>query len=155
VSESSQVDAWWHGARGQQLLIADGWVGEHPGDGGDVAHMLLHPAGHGAAGEMRALATALGLPRADTPVEITRVPTATAAAWIDTDSVVHLHGPGTQLVERPVDGMWWATATTRGYVALSVGMDPLLWLPGDWETLDQYLDRRHRYHLGLVDVLRA
>lgn len=62
-----------------------------------------------------------------------------------------LHGRSiTPGANRPVDGSWWSAATTRTYIALSIGMDPLHWHRGDWPTLDRYLDRRHRYYLGLV-----
>ena len=35
------------GQSGEQALVMTGWIGEHPGDGSDVAHLVLHPAGHG------------------------------------------------------------------------------------------------------------
>lgn len=153
MSESAQADAWWLGAGDQQQLVATGWVGEHPEDGGDVAHLLLHPAGHRSAEPMRRLAQALTLTQADTAAPITTVDYDVATAHVDHDSVLHLYGRGgTELIERPVTGAWWSAAARRGYLVLSIGMDPLHRRDGDMAALDGYLERRHRYALALVGL---
>jgi len=147
---SSRIDALAVGQAGERQLMCTGWVGEHPQGGGDVAHLLLYPAGHGVADRMRTLATGLGLGPGDQPLR--HLDREEVHAWLDDDSHVHVQGPGGEVAERPVPGAWRSAATTRGYLVLSIGMDPLVWRTGDWDALDRWL-ARGRHQLGLVDVV--
>lgn len=148
----SQVDALLLGQAGERHVMATGWIGEHPVDDGDVAHLLLYPAGHGVAGKMRTLAEGLGLGAADAGVPLVEVDPDHAHAWLDEDSHVHVQGPGGEVAVVPVQGAWWAAATTRRFLVLSIGHDPLTWRAGDFAALDRYLARTSRYHVGRIEV---
>lgn len=146
----SRIDALVAGQPGERHVMSTGWVGEHPGDGGDVAHLLLYPQGHGVTAHMRTLAAGLGLGPADEPLRELRPDEV--HVWLDDDSRVHVQGPGGEVAARTVHGSWWSAATTRGYIILSVGMDPLVWRTGDWTALDRWL-ARGRHQLGMVEVV--
>lgn len=125
-----------------------GWVGVHPHDGGDVAHLLLYPTTAGppdVAAKLRVAAGLYGLRTGappTVPAEVTSV--AVTAGWVQL-----LHA-GQLVVERPITAEWSAVAATRGLVLLSLGEEPY---DGRADTLDPYLDRmlrRRRLHVALV-----
>ena len=103
------------------LLAGTGWIGEHPVDGSDVAHLLLYPAtafDPDTAVKVAALAVVWGM------VDATAgEPVPTPDLWVDADARV-LHQPGmTTAFDAPVD--WWTAATAHGLVVVSLTSLPL------------------------------
>lgn len=138
------------GQAGERLVTTTGWVGEHPGDGDSVAHLLVHPTGHGAAEKMRRLAGMLGLARADTnPDQPVDVPPDTTWATITNTGAgetLWLHYGHEAWIQRPVDPDWTTPARARRYIVLTLGTDPLHTI----RDVDAYLARSHRIHLGII-----
>ena len=98
------------------LLAFTGWVGEHPRDGSDVAHLLLYPATSfdpDSAAKVSALSVVLGMVDATADE-----PSVTADVWVDLASRV-LHQPGMSTVfDAPAE--WWAAATAHRLVVVSL-----------------------------------
>lgn len=144
-----RVVADLHGQLGEQQLAITGWVGEHPGDGGDVAHLLVHPHGHGVADKMRALGVILGLAVDGAPAQ---VPPDTT--WIELDEPpgwARIHHGDAAWIGRPVASDWLDVARARHMVVLSLALDAGNVTAG--APLDRYIDsqvRRGRLYLGLV-----
>ncbi|HEY0638373.1 MAG TPA: DUF5949 family protein [Pseudonocardiaceae bacterium] len=125
-----------------------GWIGEHPGDGGDLAYLLLYPAGHGGrrvAEKMTAAAGLYGLrPGAPAPVPAEVADVTVAEGW------AHVRSGGTAVAGIPVTADWTAAATGRGQVAVAMGAGPYDGRPA---ALDDYLAgelRRGTLHSGLL-----
>lgn len=133
------------GQASERRVALTGWVGEHPLDGGDIAHLLLYPAGHGIAREMRRLADLLGLapalagPPTEVPPDTTRM--TVEHGW------ARLHYGDTAWLRRPVNPEWSDAALARHVIMLTVGQDG--WT-GRTADLDRYLARGQRLHLGLI-----
>jgi hypothetical protein len=126
-----------------------GWVGEHPADGSDVAHLLLYPGAPGIMEGMELLAETLGLVRSDSPQMVSVDPSAAMVTISQHPPVTHLM-VGDQEVTRPVSEEWVAAAAAHGLVVLSLGVDPLSAV--SIEALDAYTERRDRVWVGLVPV---
>lgn len=124
------------------------WIGEHPVDGSDVAHLLIYPMGHRVADRMRALAGLLGVGPADGAGLVEVAPDTTWLSCMGREVGVHygesawLHGP--------VTAEWAVVAAARGWVILSVGLDG--WT-GRTADLDRYVSRPSRLYLGRVRVV--
>lgn len=135
------------GQDSDRVLMLTGWIGEHPGDGRDIAHLLLYPAGHGVAAKMRALADMLRLAPALAgapkliPPDVTHVQLA--------DGWARIHSGDSMIVERPVPGEMASVALARQQIVLTVGQDGYTGRPQD---LDAYLGRIKRLYMGLVPV---
>jgi hypothetical protein len=136
---------------GEQLLMMSGWIGEHPDDRSDVAHLILYPAGHGVADKMRVLADVAQLARGDA-AHLPDVDPDAAALGISReggDVWAQLYLGGTLAAERPITEELAAAAEAQRWVILTMGQDP--W-DGRTATLDRYLGRTHRLHLGRVPL---
>lgn len=135
---------------GEQRVAATGWIGEHPADHGDVAHLLLYPLGHGIAAQMRAFATGIGFAPALAGPPVT---TAVVHLTLDPD------GPHVQLrdvddtlvLERPVSDDWATVATDRGYVMTTIGQDGHT---GRAAELGAYLARGKRLYMAALVALQ-
>jgi hypothetical protein len=128
-------------------LDMTGWIGEHPVNGRDVAHLPLYPNDHGIDTEMSQVASALGLASAvDGPAS---VPVEQARVTIRGDIVHVLFGDHGTLV-RPVQADWVQAAQDQGIVMVTCGMDP--WTGSDVDDLDPYLSRTDRLFIGLLRV---
>lgn len=134
------------GLPGPRDVALTGWIGDHPADGSDVAHLLLYPVGPGTAEGMELLAETLGLVRSDGP-RMVEVPPELAA--------VQVRGPwaslvigGESLPAIPVYAGWRRAAAAHRLVVLSLWLDPLdgVSLP----ELDRYTARRDRVWVGLL-----
>ena len=66
MTEPAAALAWILGQRSETPIAISGWLGEHPEDGRDVAHLIVHPLAVGVADKMRQLAQLLGLAQAST-----------------------------------------------------------------------------------------
>lgn len=142
-----------HGQVGERQVALAGWIGEHPIDGADVAHLLIHPLGHGVADKMRVLAGVLGL-AADAPPQ---VPPDTT--WIGLDEPpgwARIHHGQDAWIGRPATPEWLTIARARHLVVLSLGLDG-----GSVRRerdIDRYVGtqaRRGRLYLGLVRATEA
>jgi hypothetical protein len=131
----------------ERLIAATGWIGEHPTDWRDVAHLLVYPVAAGIEEEMLATARLLDL-RSATTSELTRVPETVAYLTVR-DGWVILMAPGGAALERLVTDEWTVDAARRGYVVVTVGLDPY---SGQADELDGYLSRGERLHMGLLSV---
>lgn len=103
------------------LLGGTCWIGEHPGDGSDVAHLLLHRTTTvelGAVVKLAALASMWGMTDA-TASE----PSPASTLWVDTDARV-LHQPG-MTTDVDASGDWWAAAVAHRLVVVSLTSRPL------------------------------
>lgn len=139
------------GQASERLLVLTGWIGEAPTDGADVAHLLMHPLGHGVADKMRVLAGLLGLGPATELAALTEVPAEVASVALVTDARdtwAQLHIGEAMVAERPVPPDWQAAARSRGWVILTVGQDPLETV----RDLDRYLTRSRRLHIGRLTL---
>ena len=143
MSEVAEVFGRWS----ERLLAVTGWVGAHPVDEEDLAHVLLYPTGSGIADRMREVSTRLGLAEAlDRPPE--HVPDETA--------LLVVAGPWLQLwtgtalaLEMPVNPYWTVAAASRGYAMLTVGEDGYT---GRAHDRDAYLAGARHLHFGLVTL---
>lgn len=148
----SETDAWWLGQDSERIMALAGWIGEHPTTGADVAHLLLHPLGDGAAAKVRQLADALGLARAGTGAMVD-VPPDTAWATIDDAAEgrsVWLHYGDSAWIHRPVTPDWEAAAAGQRFVILTAGVDGLH--VRSLRDVDRYIARAHRLYTGKVRV---
>lgn len=132
----------------ERLIAMTGWIGEHPGDGGDVAHLLVYPTGHSAAASMRAAADMFGLRDALDPPLAQPGPDVAALAIRD-DGWVSLYAHGQQVAERPVTAEWAEVARARGQVMLTLGWDGY---SGRDNELERYLARGRRLSMGLIGL---
>lgn len=153
ADDPTQVVSYLLGQAGEHLLQATGWIGDHPSDGSDVAHLLVQPAGHGAADKIRLLAGGLGCGPAldgtlvDVPPDLAYGTLADAregmSVWLSTPCAPVLH--------RPVPPDWQTAARAHGWIILTIGMDPYI---GRTERdLNRYLSRAHRLYMGRVSLI--
>lgn len=103
------------------LLAATGWIGEHPADGTDVAHLLLYPATD---------FDTLSGPKIQVLASVFEMVDATVGApgrstTVSLDATTRLaHLPGLVLaVEASVE--WWAAAQAHGMVVVTLTRRPL------------------------------
>lgn len=131
----------------ERLIAATGWIGEHPVDREDVAHLLVYPVAPGIGAEMRAAALLLGLrgalagPPVRVPPDVARL--TVAGGW------VRLAAAGATALERPVSRDWTVAAAGRGLVMVTLGEDAYSGQPGD---LDGYLSVGRGLHMGLLII---
>lgn len=138
--------AWVHGQRGERPVALAGWVSTDPVIG-DVAHLLLHPVGHGVADKMRTLAVELGLPASQDMVAVDR--DVTWVSWDERD--VWVSHDGYRVAQRPVTSEWVRAAAGQGFLDLWVGLDGATILHAD--DIDRYMTRsrdRGRLRAGVV-----
>lgn len=147
-------DLGWLVAGGDRLVGLDGWIGQAPDTGGDVAHLLLHPLGDGNAAQMRAVADVLGLHRGDSPALVDVAPDTTLAHLDDT--TVTLRYGDDALLTRPVTGEWDLAARGAGWIILSAGVDGfVMTTTGGTDRLDRYLARPKRIWLGRIRLVTS
>ncbi|MEJ5915939.1 hypothetical protein [Pseudokineococcus sp. 1T1Z-3] len=152
MSQPSQVTAWLHGQAGERRVEMSGWVGQHPGDGGDQAHLVLAPTGHGGAAGMRQVAEALGLQQITGPPA--PVPASLVHVLVEDDELALVLSEDQQLRRPLTEPEWTAAATARGTCVLTAGTDPLLGGPtGD--DFDAWIRRTQRLRWGVLDVRTA
>jgi hypothetical protein len=139
---------------GSRDVHLTGWIGEHPADGSDVAHLLLYSAGPGTAEGMELVADTLGLVRSDSLRMVTVDPAVATVttrqhplmAYLEVgDQEVMFHAPAVAVPQE-----WAVAAAAHGLVVLSLGVDPLSAV--SIEALDAYTERRDRVWVGLVLV---
>ncbi len=148
--ESVQTDAWWLGQNGERILLLGGWIAER--DDGNVAHLILSPAGDDVPGKMRSLAAALGLVEATAEIENPEVPPDTLLAEIRGSEVWLRYGHSSWL-HRPVTPEWIAAAVQRRMVVLS-----LVYRAIGGSTIRHYdkaVSRPGHVQLGLVRVTQV
>lgn len=137
------------GQTGERQLAITGWIGEQPEDGGDVAHLLVHPHGQGVADKMRALAAIFGLAAGGPPPQV-----APDTTWVGLDQPpgwARIHHGDAAWIGRPVTADWLAVARARHMVVLSLALDG--GRVSDDRRLDRYVAsqmQRDRLFLGLV-----
>lgn len=141
----------WLVASGDRLVAMTGWIGEHPRDGSDIAHLLIHPLGDGQAARMRQVAELLGLGPAVTG--LVDVPPDTTLARV-ADTHVSLRYRDSDTIGRPVPAEWVKTALAQRFVIVTVGLDGLAGVPGG-SRLDKYLARANRLRVGRIRVTTA
>lgn len=103
------------------LLAATGWIGEHPADGTDVAHLLLYPATDFDAltgAKIKELASMYEMVDA-TVGEPGRSTTVSLDATIQLAHLAGLELP----VEAPAD--WWVAAQAHGMAVVTLTSRPL------------------------------
>lgn len=140
----------WLVADGDRLVSLTGWIGEHPQDGSDVAHLLLHPLGDGQAQRMRQVAELFGLGPATTG--LLDVPPDTTLARVAA-TYVTLRYRDSDTIGRPVPAEWVKTALAQRFVIVTLGMDGLTGVTSSGQRLDRYLARVNRLRIGRVRVL--
>lgn len=104
------------------LLACTGWVGEHPRNGSDVAHILAYPATDfdpDLAPKIRALAAVWELHEA-----FTGIMEHSPVLRVDLDRGV-LEVPGQEMVLPPLRDEWIAAARAQGFVVVSMTRLPL------------------------------
>lgn len=144
MSDVASVFGQWT----ERTIAVTGWIGEHPRDGSDVAHLLIYPTGHGAAAGMRAAAAMLGLVPADTAGDPPTVHADQASLSLTGEGWLQVHVGDSLVAERPITPDW-ATATRRGWAIVTMGQDGYSGRP---QELDRYLSRPGRLRIGRLTV---
>lgn len=137
--------AWLLGQQSERRVLLATWVTET--EHGEAATVLLYPAGHGVARQMRVVADLAGLVPADAE-QMVSVDPQQARVLVGVDGLRVCLGEH-QLLPSPCRPDWTAAAD-RGRAVLLVGMDP--WSGRDAD-LDGYLARTRRLRAGLVQVV--
>lgn len=140
---------WVLGQAGERPVALGGWIQEMD-DGGDAAHLVLHPVGDGVADRMRRLGDTLGL---DATGLMPTIAAAVTSVELDGGDVWVVH-EDRRLIHRSVTPDWAAAARARGVVALWLGWDGTTIL--NVADADRYVpaqQRRGRLHAGLLPVL--
>ncbi|MEU5748185.1 DUF5949 family protein [Streptomyces sp. NPDC047726] len=105
-------------------LVLTGWIGEHPGDGGDFSMLMAYSPGDGALGPtmaqsaLRDVIAAWGM-REGTMLENPTVHGSPVTAHLDGTKVTISGFPGVEM-SRPTSPEWAAIARKRGQVFLAV-----------------------------------
>lgn len=155
MGEMTEADAWWLGQAGERRITATGWIGEHPVNGQDVAHLLLYPLGGGVARQMLQLSGALGLTGADAG-PMTSVPPDTTWATLGPapeGPSVWLHYGDQAWLHRPVTPEWENAAQHQRMLVLTVSLDTITIRPGraQLDEIGRHLSARpQRLQIGLV-----
>ncbi|MBE1580521.1 hypothetical protein ACFORH_39090 [Amycolatopsis roodepoortensis] len=127
-----------------------GWVGEHPINGTDVAHLLLSPRSSTAVAEgVELLAELLGLRPLKNGV-MPDIPAVITRAELRGSDVHVLYGDDGDLT-RPVTPEWTDAAIKQRFVIVTFGTAPFT---GDLAALDRYLERDDRLFVGEIPVTR-
>ncbi|SFQ27033.1 hypothetical protein [Amycolatopsis rubida] len=129
-------------------LLVTGWIGEHPRDGSDVAHLLVVPRSWAISEGMPLVADALGLAPLAEHSALARVPRETARVVLGSYGVRLLFG-SSGVLSHPGDGDWKGAAARHGFVIVTCGQDPF---SGGIDQLDGYLARPGRLRMGMVSV---
>ena len=146
------------GQRTERRLGMTGWIGEHPDDGRDIAHLLIHPLGHGVADLMRRLADAFGLPRSDAgPMH--QIPPDTVYAQLDDQDPtgrpeIWIHHGQDAWLHRGITNDFGQVLRERRYAVLWIGIDGATDVD-QAAGRERYMRRAHRLYVGLIRVMES
>jgi hypothetical protein len=128
-----------------RFIAMTGWVGEHPVDGGDVAHLLLYPTSSDYSTDVRQLSEFLGLGLAS--AQMVEVDPSRCSASVAADGWVHLRAGADEIAAIPTNALWCAAAEHRKYLMLTLGVAP--W-NGDHISLEGYVADLGELYMGLL-----
>ncbi|MFK0250171.1 hypothetical protein ACIQUM_36180 [Amycolatopsis azurea] len=128
-------------------LFLTGWIGEHPINGTDVAHLLLCPHSTAVAEGVELFAELLQL-RPYSDGVMPDIPAVIARVELHGLDVHFFYGDEGDL-SRPVPADWADAAANQGFVIVTFGTAPFA---GDLAELDRYFERADRLFIGKVPV---
>jgi hypothetical protein len=134
------------GLPGARDVALTGWIGDHPADGSDVAHLLLYPVGPGIAEGMEMLAETLSLVRSDGPRMVEVLPEVASMRVVGAHASLVIGDEA--LLVFPVRAGWRRAAEAHRLVVLSLGLDPLDGV--SMPALDRYTAHCDRVWVGLL-----
>lgn len=128
-------------------IALTGWIGEHPFDGDDVAHLLLYPTVEGHEATLDQIGRDLGLGPATSLMVDTDE--QQVSAKLAADGWIHLHMAQEEIAAIPVNQDWANAAARRGYLMLTLGQRA--W-DGNHASLNDYVADPTYLRMGLVAV---